>query len=135
MARELTPEAAFEAVTEHMGGPFEWGRADCCSGPCNAFRALTGVDALGRLRGAYDGQAGAMRQIRLAGGLWRLARELAGEAGLEAVAPEAAPVGAIGLVRNGFGHSLALCIGAGTWAAKSKTGFVIVTKAEAAWRA
>jgi hypothetical protein len=124
-------DAVMASVERRMGGSFEWGVADCCAGPCAVFADLTGVDPMARLRGEYTGRAGTLTVIRGAGGLWRLAHRLAREAGLRAV-PEARP-GDIGLVRNGFGHSLAICIGPG-WAAKASPGFTILPKAEVAWR-
>lgn len=129
MAGKLTPDDVMAAVEEHMGGPFVWGRADCCSAPCAAFAALHGIDPMARVRGTYDSRSGAWRLIRTMGGLQTFAPRLARDAGLRAVP---SGIGVIGLIPNGTGFSLA--IGLGTcWAAKAVAGFHIVQEVEAAW--
>lgn len=128
----VTPDAAMAAAETHMGGPFEWGPCDCCSGPADAFAALWGRDPMAPVRG-YVGMTGAVRMIRQAGGLPRLAAHLAATGGLTEVDPAEAKAGAIGLVENGFAHSLALCIGGGKWAVKTRDGFAIANGAVSAW--
>ncbi|ETD89946.1 DUF6950 family protein [Rhodobacter capsulatus] len=131
MAGVVTADAAMAAAIEAMGGPFVWGRADCCTGPADAFAALWGMDPMAPVRG-YVGMVGATRMIREAGGLHRLAAHLAATSGLREVDPAEAKPGAIGVVANGFGHSLGLCVGPG-WAVKTRTGLAIINEAEAAW--
>lgn len=130
MARELTPDAVMAAVERIMGGAFVWGVSDCCAAPCAVFDDLHGVDPMAHLRGVYAGQASARRLIREAGGMQAFADSLA-RAALLLRSPGVC--GDIGLVRNGRGHSAAICVQPGAWAAKSEMGFVMVSTAEVAW--
>ena len=128
MAGKLTPDDVMAAVEEHMGGPFVWGLSDCCSAPCAAFAALHVIDPMERVRGTYDDRTGARRLIQRMGGLRIFAHRLAHDAGLRS----GGGLGAIGLIPNGKGFSLAIGLG-DLWAAKADAGFSFVTEVEAAW--
>lgn len=123
------------AVDAAMLQPWKWGRADCCTGACDAFAALHGVDPMASLRGRYDSAMTAARVIADAGGFAALAAGLAAEAGLAAVTED--EPGAIGVVRSGprMGQ-LGICVAPGAWAIKSRHGYAIAAHAErgAMWR-
>lgn len=54
---ELKLAAYLEAV---RASPFSWGGFDCCTFPCNAILAMTGVDIMAPLRGRYATEPEAM---------------------------------------------------------------------------
>lgn len=115
-----------------MAGPFEWGRADCCTSACDVFAALHGFDPMARWRGAYAGPRGALQLIRAAGGMRAMAEGIAAEHGMRACCWHP---GALGLAL--VARHLALVIGLdqpGWWAGKAHGGFTPVRGVEAAWR-
>ena len=114
-----------------LDGPFVWGRADCCTGACDVFAALHGVDAMAPLRGRYSTALGAHRLIRTWGGWVAMADRLAALAGL---IPVAGGEGDIGLARVGADMALVIGIERGLWAGKGAPGVVAVRQVVRAWR-
>lgn len=127
MAGFVTPSAALSAAIEVMDRPWEWGAADCCTSACAAFALLHGADPMEAHRGTYSDERGAMALVARLGGWEAMCAAVAGDAGLHAVPPQEAPVGALGLLLVGKRHSLTLKVGASSWVGKGRTGFVIVT--------
>lgn len=127
MAGFVTPSAAASAVIEVMDRDWQWGAADCCTSACEAFALLHGLDPMEAHRGTYQDERGAMALVARLGGWEAMCEAVAAQAGLRAVAPLEAPVGALGLARIGQRHSLTLKVGVASWAGKGLRGFVWLT--------
>lgn len=135
MAGVIAPGDALRAVLAHMRGPFIWGWADCCTGACDVFRHLHGIDPMAPLRGTYQCRMGALRQIAARGGWRDMTAALAAEAGLKDGHRGA---GDLGLVRIGpgrFDMALAVSVAPGVWQAKAPDGVARRYDAVTAWHA
>ena len=121
-------------VVAVMSRRWEWGKSDCCAAACDVFAELHGIDPMARLRGAYASRAEAEAMIAGAGGLHALAERLAAEAKLARVdEPCPGDIG-VGGQEVAVGRCLMIRIDRG-WVAKTPSGFAVVPRAEAAWRA
>lgn len=111
-------------------GPLVWGVSDCCTRACDVFAALHGVDPMAPLRGRYAGPVEALRVIASRGGWLRMVDDLCIAAGLQrgATGP-----GALGLVRRGGWHALAIGVPGGWCAPAAGGGSVILPDAVASW--
>lgn len=111
--------------------PFAWGINDCCMFAADAVLACTGVDPGAAHRGNYSDASGGARTLQNLGGVAGVGDALFGAP----VAPLAARVGDIGLVRVSDRDALAVCNGA-TWLAPGEKGLVALPLAAAtrAWR-
>lgn len=126
MARELIEAANV------MDAPWEWGVADCCTSACDVFEALHGIDPMAELRGKYDSQLGAAKEIIKRGGFIKMCESLAFQAKLEQGEGKA---GEIGVARLPDGnYALVIAIADNTWAGKTETGFVTVHEVERSWK-
>lgn len=121
-----------------FAAPFAWGQADCCTAPCDGFRALHGVDPMALLRGEYGSFAGAARALLRFGGFGAMAAACAEHAGLR---PGVGAVGEIGLVdvtalpaAPHFDAALALRMRDGWWI-KMENGVLVADHATRCWRA
>lgn len=56
-------------IEEHRHVPFAWGTNDCCTFAGDCLLAMTGMDPISQLRGAYLDDVGAMRTLKELGGL------------------------------------------------------------------
>ena len=134
MARPLTvlfpPTLVARLVETHMGGPFIWRLADCCSGPARIFADLTGVDVLRDLRASYPERGQVVAEMRKAGGALDYAGARLADAGLVPV-PE--QPGALGIAATPRGFHGAVCLMPGAWAIKAKEGFTVVKSVDAIW--
>lgn len=128
MARAVTPAEVLAAVETIMLRPFEWGPCDCCSAACDVFGLIWGIDPMAHLRGQYIGLRGAAALIRENGGLMALAQSMAAHVGL--IEGHASGGVAISIDQR----SLMICIAPEQWAAKSETGFVVMSRAAKGWR-
>ena len=115
----VSADDAWLAVVAAYVGPVRPGLADCCSAPCDAFRALHGVDPMAPLRGTYDDWPEARARVRQMGGWRRMFATLARRAGL--VAGQGAP-GEIGLIALPGHRHLGLCVGGDWWAIRVDGG-------------
>jgi len=120
MAGNLIP---FDAAREAMDRPWQWGVADCCTGACDAFLALWGVDPMAELRGKYDDATSAYRAIIARGGWEKMIEGFAKGAGL---VPSPGVSGDIGLIKSMGKPALALCVSPGMWAAKNMVGMTLI---------
>jgi hypothetical protein len=59
----------YAVIEEWSKQPFQWGVNDCCTGVCNVFQTLYGVDYAKQYRGTYHTALGALRHIKKSGGL------------------------------------------------------------------
>lgn len=128
------PSEAMAAAERSMSGRFRWGVSDCCTGACDAFEILWGVDPMAPLRGYRKGVE-ARAWIASFGGFGPMVTTLTGRAGLVTATNGSRP--------GDLGHfvgwkprqdALAICVGGG-WAIKSHTGLSIVkTGIVWAWR-
>lgn len=126
----MAPE--LNAVEEAMLRPWQWGLADCCTGACDAFAALHGVDPMAVLRGRYDSAMSAARVIAAEGGFAAMVARLATAAALTETTGD--EPGAIGIVRASprMGQ-LGLCVGPRAWAVKSRRGYAVAPRVERGW--
>lgn len=130
---------ALEAAEAAMCRPWKWGKADCCTGACDAFLALHGIDPMAPLRGRYASEAEAEALIDARGGWAVMTQGLADAAGLAPASVTSCDAGLIGRARwrepKGWRRGLVLSVGGGAWAGKSLTGMVIRREGvTAAWR-
>lgn len=72
-------------LRQWQDAPFEWGVSDCCMFAASWWERMTGTDAAGPWRGAYDSALGAQRLIDRSGGLDALVTQIIG-AGAQVVA-------------------------------------------------
>lgn len=127
MASPLTTEAVLAAVDAVMLRPFEWSVCDCCTAACDVFERLHGIDPMAHLREQYGSKRGAIALIRESGGLLSIAQSISAHLG----AVEGHATGGIALSEDH--RSLMVCIELGLWAAKSETGFVLLSRAAKGW--
>jgi len=121
------PEAIMPAVEAVMMQPFVWGTCDCCTAACDVFQRLHGIDPMAHLRPQYGSKRGALALIRESGGLLSIAESIAAHLGaVEGHAPG-------GIALSDDHRSLMLCVEPGLWAAKSETGFALVSRAARGW--
>jgi hypothetical protein len=120
-----------DAVQDVMLVRWQWGQADCCTAACDVHLRVFGVDPMAPLRGRYASRGGALRLIRVAGGLVALAGDLAARAGLHAVSDDAP--GALGVAAMPGGEALLICLRPGSWAGKTAGGYATVGCAGAKW--
>jgi hypothetical protein len=137
MARVVTGSDVMLAAREIMLTPFVWGEADCCTGACDVFLRLYGVDPMSALRGTYGSQAEADAAVGAFGGFVELCEALAGSVGLiRAEGPTRA--GDIGVTAAGVHEpdrrALAVAAGPAAWVCKSPRGFTIVESVARSWR-
>lgn len=117
-----------------MDARFIWSKRDCCTAACDLFYRLHGLDPMASLRGAYTTRREAEAIISQSGGLVRLARGLAAKSGLQAIPPDAAEPGDIGVIDNAELRALVISIGYGAWVGKAPRGRAIVLEGiEGAW--
>lgn len=120
-----------------MMEPFAWGTHDCCTGACDVFEALYGVDPMASLRGQYGSQAAADTAVDAFGGFVAMCVALAGQAGLVRV-DTGTRAGDIGVTAAGVHEpdrrALAIAAGPACWACKSPRGLTIVKNVEISWR-
>lgn len=111
-----------------MAEPFEWGKSDCCTGACDVFLRLHGVDPMHDLRGRYASRQGALRIIASFGGFVPMVKAFALKLGLrEGVAVP----GAIGVTNE----SLLICAAPCAWIGKTEHGMTTVPYAEVLYHA
>ena len=130
-----TPAAVMAEVERIMSAHWSWGTADCCTGACDVYAALHGIDPMAPVRGQYEGAMGAYRLIRSWGGFPAMAEALARIAGLQ---PGQGQPGEIGLSAAGAAdgpenRALLICIQPGAWAGKTPDGFAILPLADRCW--
>ena len=125
-------------ANDHMLGEIEWGVRDCCTGACDVFLSLFGVDPMAPLRGSYSTKFGAYRQINQRGGWSRMTEDLAVSSGLLS---GVGGLGELGLTRQGVanysgGRALAICAGEIGWIIKAEMGYVLrgFNAIERSWR-
>lgn len=116
-----------DLANAHMSGEIVWGKSDCCTGACNIFRDLHGIDPMWPLRGTYRSRVGAYHQIASRGGWVQMATDLARTSGLNY---GSGAVGEIGLTKRGIGaigdgRMLAISAGELGWILRSDLGYVI----------
>lgn len=61
------PERLSDAIKAASGRPFSWGAHDCALFAADCALAVTGIDPLEPVRGAYASERGAMRVLRRLG--------------------------------------------------------------------
>jgi hypothetical protein len=96
--------AALEAIPPDE--KFAWGKRDCAFFTCDLVAAMTGVDMAAEYRGRYNSQAGAVRVLRQAGGLERIAEKMAHRHELEEVKPAFAQRGDVAMLDTDDGPAL-----------------------------
>ena len=111
----------------HMCGEIVWGTADCCTGACDVFHDLHGIDPMWPLRGTYSTQRGAYREITSRGGWVQMTLDLADASGL---VEGCGDVGELGLTLPGTGtlgdgRMLAVSVGELGWILRSDLGYVL----------
>lgn len=110
-----------DIAMDRMDGSFVWGQSDCCTCVCDIFAALHGVDPMTPLRGRYNSQFGAYRQIKMWGGWVRMFTELAKRSGLT-LAGDRHGAGWLGLADLGDDCAMVIGIEDGLWAGKIEGG-------------
>lgn len=111
--------------------PFAWGRRDCCTFAADAVLAVTGVDPLQGLRGAWADRRSAVQVLRSLGGLRDAVTQRLGQ---PMPWPACAWRGDIVLVRQGGKPALAVCAGADCVGPAAQGAVrVPMTQALAAW--
>lgn len=120
-----------------FSAPFDWGKADCCTAPCDAFLALHGVDAMALLRGQYTTFSGAARAVLRFGGFDAMAQACAAHAGLRAGVGAVGEIGLIDMMAlpavPHFDAALGLRMKDGWWV-KVENGVLVAPAAMRCWR-
>ena len=119
------PERLADLVELRRAAPFVWGANDCATFAADAVLAITGVELLGVLRGAWQSEDEAAARLRRAGGLpaavaFRLGRPQRGctGAGRGAIVCAAIPTPTVGVLLSGW------------WCAPGAAGLVFRPAAE-----
>ena len=112
----------------HMSGEIVWGTRDCCTGACDIFQSLHGIDPMWPLRGLYETKYGAYREIKSRGGWLEMTTSLANTCGL--VSGDGS-FGEIGVTREGVanlagGRALAISGGDLGWIIRTEMGYAII---------
>lgn len=115
---------------DHMSGEIVWGTRDCCTGACDVFHALYGVDPMWPLRGSYDTKYGAYREITARGGWLDMTTRLAD---LCALFDGDGSFGEIGVTKQGVanltgGRALAVSGGNLGWIVRTEMGYAIIKR-------
>lgn len=119
-----------------MGGVFIWGRNDCCTGPANVSRAVSGVDVMHPLRDKYSTRLEAGKMIENLGGWVSMCSHLAKQAGYVLRSGDERE-GDIVLMGHGIqavgarGQMLGVMVDAQRVALKTARGFLITDKPKA----
>lgn len=111
------PERLIEFIESRRRMPFEWGRNDCALFAADAVEAMTGEDLAKKWRG-YKSERGALRRIKRAGGMRRLAE------GLPERPVGYAQRGDVVLVEVEGRDTFGIVVGNGTWCAPGHNGLV-----------
>ncbi len=125
-----------EFLARESREPFEWGQRDCCTWACLWPLEARGIDPSASLRGTYSTARGALRHIKAAGSLYKLAAPLVDATGLVRVLPgQVYKPGDLGIIRDGQERAMAVRTPIG-WACKSPHGITVVPRDRcvAAWR-
>lgn len=117
-----------DLAERHMSGEIVWGTRDCCTGPCDIFKDLYGVDPMWPMRGTYSDKFEARREIMLRGGWLKMTQGLADLSGLK---PGCGHLGEIGVTvassaNHAAGRCLAISAGNLGWILKTKLGYMVV---------
>lgn len=117
----VTPQAAFRAAFDHMGGRFAWGLRSDCTAACVAFDALHDTDCL-KATAAYHNALGAHLILRRAGGYLAWCK-----ATFDLPETDDPQPGDLALIKSAdpLGAALAVCIQPGEFAAKTEHGLAI----------
>ena len=132
------PERLDAAINEAAGQPFAWGQHDCALAAATAVQAITGVDPMADIRGAYRDALSAMRMAeRLSGGggFEAALRAVCDRLGLQQIPPTLAQRGDIGLVTGADGRPVTAVWGGSAWLAPGADGMESLSarQATAAW--
>lgn len=136
-ARRAGWEVAFaDLMAEKQSHVFAYGEDDCATLHADVCRALTGIDPMNGLRGAYVSKTAAARLMKKRG---FASHEAALDAHFERCAPAMARRGDIGLVETESGLGGVVVMGAMVWGwAEPKAGaggrFVDRAQLVRAWR-
>lgn len=120
------PERLAALIEDSRQRRFAWGEQDCAMLAADVFRAITGHDPVGDIRGQYRDALSAMRMAeRMSGGGFEAAvRHVCDNLGLQRIAPALARRGDIGVAVDGAGRQVCVfCVGA-EWYAPGETGLV-----------
>lgn len=137
------PEILARHIAAARSRAFEWGVHDCCVFACDGVLAMTGIDPMAVLRGAYDDAVSAALALKIhaGGGLPEAADALARDAGLEAIAPGFAQRGDVLLAdilslhgKRAWALGLVAPDGRGAFAAPVGLTFLPIRAATRAWR-
>lgn len=117
-----------QLANDHMSGQIVWGTRDCCTGACDVFNALHGIDPMWPLRGLYDTKYGAYREITAWGGWLDMTTSLAALSGLT---DGDGSFGEIGVTVQGAanlagGKALAISGGDLGWIIRTEMGYALI---------
>lgn len=112
----------------HMSGEIVWGSRDCCTGACDIFHDLYGIDPMWPLRGNYNTKRGAYREIASRGGWLEMTTQLADLSGL---IDGGGAFGDIGVTVQGAanlagGKALAISGGDIGWIIRTEMGYALI---------